>query len=247
MLPQETASVVKLKAPVLNTETVLQQITCTRPTREGEFNISTEVRQGKKIVNCYGHGGAGWTTLFGSVAEAIRLFEREFKASKEMPIHVIGAGCMGLTAAIELVRLGYHVTGITAKDIYDTASWRAGGYFAFVSVKTSPEEQEHLNAIGEETFKVYECIGQGKHPYLSKETARYLPVYCGKDTEAGIKDLAERKLLPPPEEVTLDFGNGVQHFNFLKYMTYYMDTTLLMKQLMAEVKRLGIPLKTGRV
>lgn len=247
MLSQETSTEVKLTPPIISAETILQRITCTRPTREGEFNISTEIRQEKKIINCYGHGGAGWTTLFGSVNEAIQLFQRDFAASKQLPIRVVGAGCVGLTAAIELKRLGYNVVGIVADEIYDTASWRAGGYFAFVSVKTSPEEQEHLNVIGEETFKVYECIGQGKHAYLSKETVRYLPVYCGKDTEAGIKDLAARKLLPPPEEVTLDFGKGVKHPNFLKYMTYYMDTTHLMQQLMAEVIRLGIPLTNEHI
>ena len=45
----------------------------------------------KTIVNCYGHGGWGWTTLFGSVQYAIELFEKT-NPSKDIPIRVIGWG-----------------------------------------------------------------------------------------------------------------------------------------------------------
>jgi D-amino-acid oxidase len=240
-------TVVKLVPPVLNESTVLKKVTCTRPKRAGRFNISTDTFQGqtnvKEIVNCYGHGGAGWTTLFGSVGKAIRLFQSEHPLSQQKPIRVIGSGCMGLTAAIELMQQGYQVSGISTKEIYDLCSWRAAGYFAFVSVQTSPEEQENLNEIGVETFKTYRQIEQGSHPYISSDAVRYIPVYCGKDTESGVEALEARGLIPPHEEVTLDFGGGVRHENFVKYMTYFMDTTKLMKQLIAEVKRLGIPIE----
>lgn len=42
--------------------------------------------------------------------------------------------------------------------------------------------------------------------------------------------------------MTLDFGNGVIRENFIKYWTYFMDTTAIMLQLKAEVVRLGIPI-----
>ncbi len=248
MLEQQvTNRVIRLTPPVLSGEALLAQVVCTRPMREGCFNISTEARLGKKIVHCFGHGGAGLTTFLGSVAEALRLYQRDFAAAKTEPICVIGAGCMGLTAAIELARTGCTNLRIVAEEIYDTPSWRAGGYFAFVSIKTSPQEQQRLGAIGEETFKTFQRISRGEHPYLAKETLRYLPVYCGKGTDSGIEELSERKLLPPPEEVTLDFGSGVKHAHFQKYSTYYVETTLLMRQLMAEVKRLGIPIEKRRV
>jgi D-amino-acid oxidase len=241
------ASIVKLTPPILNPSTVLKEVRCTRPMREGRFNISTEVFQDKTVVHCYGHGGSGWTTLFGSVGKAIALFQSEHPLSQKKPIRVIGSGCMGLTAAIELARQGYEVRGISTKELYDICSWRAAGYFALVSVKTSPEEQENLNEIGVETFKAYQQIDQGKHPYISSDAVRYIPVYCSKDTEAGVEDLEKRGLIPPHEEVTLDFGAGVRHENFVKYMTYFMDTTKLMKQLTAEVKRLGIPIEMQTV
>ncbi len=239
--------IVTLTPPVLNNQTILKEVTCTRPMREGRFNISTEKSVGKKIVHIYGHGGSGWTTLFGSVNKGIKLFQTELNPNKAVPIRVIGSGCMGLTTAIELTRLGYKVSGIYTKDLYDIPSWRAAGYFALVSVKTSPEEQNNLNEIGVDTFKTYQRIDQGKHPYITKKAVRFMPVYCSKDTDSGVEDLEVRGLIPPHEEVTLDFGNGALHPNFVKYMTYFMDTTSLMQQLTAEVKRLEIPIEIKEV
>lgn len=215
--------------------------------REGSFNLSLAKREGKIVVHCYGHGGSGWTTLFGSVSHVIRLFEKDAAANKKTPVRIIGSGCMGLTAAIELKRLGYNVTGISTKEIHDIPSWRAAGYFALVSIKTSAAEQETLNAIGIDTFKTFQSIEAGNHAYLSKETVRYMPVYCSKETEAGVEELEARGLIPPKEEVTLDFGNGVQHINFVKYMTYFMDTTRLMQELLAAMKELGIPIEKKEV
>lgn len=240
----------KLTPPVLNHATILKETICTRPMRDGRFNISAETWNGKngekKIVHCYGHGGSGWTTLWGSVGKAVKLIQNDPKAI-EKPVRVIGSGCMGLASAIELKRLGYDVVGITTKELYDIASWRAAGYFALVSVKTSPEEQENLNQIGTDTFKTYQRIGQSQHPYITQDAVRYLPVYCSYDTESGVEDLEAQGLIPPKENVTLDFGNGVTHPHFVKYMTYFLDTTKLMRQLTAEVKKLGIPIEMGEV
>lgn len=233
------ATVVKLTPPVLNEETIRKEVACTRPMRDGAFNISFEQIGNKKIINCYGHGGSGWTTLFGSVRKAIQLFAAQHP-DQNIPIRVIGSGCMGLTSAIELGRAGFQVK-ISSKELYDLPSWRGTGYLAIVSVKTSPEEQEDLNKIGVATFRAYESIGKGFCPFVSRDAVRYLPVYCSKDTESGLEDLEARKLIPQREEVTLDFG-AVQHENFVKYMTYFIDTTKLMQQFTAEVKRLGIPI-----
>ncbi len=238
--------IVKLTPPEISNETILEKIVCIRPMREGKFNISLEQKGDKTIVNCYGHGGSGWTTLFGSVNKAIELFQKTVP-NKAKPIRIIGSGCMGLTTAIELSRLGYHVAAISTKDVYEMPSWKAAGYFALVSVKTSPEEQADLNKIGLNTFLVYQKIDRGEHPYLSKESVKFMPVYCSVETEAGIEDLAAQGMIPPPENVSLDFSNGVIHHGYVKYMTYFMNTTLLMCQLVAEVQRLGINIELKKV
>lgn len=238
--------IVKLVPPQISNETVLQEITCTRPMREGKFNISLEQESKKTIVNCYGHGGSGWTTLFGSVSKAIELFQKT-APNKAKPIRIIGSGCMGLTAAIELSRLGYQVAGISTKSLYDSPSWRAAGYFALVSVKTSPEEQAELNEIGLNTFLTYQKIDSGTHPYIAKEAVKLLPVFCSIDTEAGVEDLEARGMIPAREYVSLDFGNGVIHHDYVKYMTYFMNTTTLMRQLNAEAERLKIKIELKEI
>ena len=245
-LNAQDAQVIKLTPPQITSTTILEEIVCTRPMREGKFNISLEKQGNKTIVNCYGHGGSGWTTLFGSVNKALALYDASHP-DKKKPIRIIGSGCMGLTTAIELTRLGYHVKGIYTKDLYNIPSWRAAGYFALVSVKTSPEEQNDLNEIGLNTFLTYQQIEKGQHPYICKEAVKFMPVYCSVDTEAGVEDLEQRGMIPAREYVTLDFGNGVIHPDFVKYMTYFMNTSTLMQELQAEVKRLGIQVENQTV
>ena len=67
------------------------------------------------------------------------------------------------------------------------------------------------------------------------------------DTDAGVEDLEARGMIPPREYVSLDFGNGVIHHDYVKYMTYFMNTTTLMRQLTAEVQRLGINVELKKV
>lgn len=230
---------VKLTPPRISHETILREVVCTRPMREGNFNISAEQHGQKTLVNCYGHGGSGWSALFGSVKKAIKLFQNT-DPHKNMPIRVIGAGCMGLTTAIELARLGYQVAGIFTTGFDDISSWRAAGYFAFISIKTDPEEQASVNEIGLESFLTYREIEQGRHPYLTQDTVKWMPVFCSMSTKAGIEILEASGMIPLREYVSLDFGNGVIHHGFVKYMSYFMQTTLLMHQLTVEAKRLGI-------
>lgn len=238
------ANIVHLTPPNLSYRS---EVACNRPMRLGKFNISAEMVGEKTVVNCLGHGGSGYTTLFGSVNQAIRKFEAMPGVSKDVPIRVIGAGCMGLTCAAELMRLGYTVAGITTEELYDIPSWRATGYFALVSIKTSPEEQENLNEIGMDTFVTYNQIAEGKHPYFNPTVVRMLPVYSSQQTDVGIEDIEARGLIPPHEDVTIDFGNGVQYPNFVKNMTYFMDVTEMMRQLTDEMNRLGIPIEVKRV
>lgn len=243
-------TVVRLTPPAISEATLSERILCKRPRRDGRFNISCstiQTKRGEKIrVDCNGHGGSGITTSFGSVRKAIELYT-EKNPDKKTPIRVIGSGIIGLMMAIELVRLGYRVAGISTKSLHDIASYKAAGYFALVSVKTDQTEQANLNAIGEHTFRTFQEVEKGAHPYLTKECVRYMPVYCSDDTETGLEDVEAKGLIPKREYVTLDFKNGVQHPHYVKLMTYFMNTTTIMKQLLTEVRRLGIPITMEEV
>jgi hypothetical protein len=93
-LTADEPRVVKLAPPQITEETISEELVCTRPMRDGKFNISLEHIGDKTVINCYGHGGSGWTTLFGSVNKAIDLFVNS-NVDKQKPIRVVGAGCMG--------------------------------------------------------------------------------------------------------------------------------------------------------
>lgn len=240
------AKIVKLTPPPITPNTISEKIVCTRPMREGAFNISLENQAGKAIIHCYGQGGSGWTTLFGSVQKALLLFLSK-KPSKNSPIRIIGSGCMGLTLAIELSRLGYKIAGITTKSLFDIPSWQAAGYMAMVSIMPSSHERVALQKIGIDSFLAFQQIFRGAHPYITKEALRLLPVYSSEDTETGVEDLEQQGLIPPREVVTLDFGNGVKHPHYVKNVTYFINTSALMVQLSAYVKGLGIPIYVQHV
>lgn len=248
---KQSYSIVKLTPPMLDSKAMLEQIRCTRPVREGMFDISvrtltTQHGQNKTVFNCCGMGGGGWTTGYGSVEEAVKLLEAS-NISKKVPIRIIGAGCIGLLTALELTSKGYNVAGITAKELYAIPSWRAAGYYAIVSLKTAPSEEERLNRINLATFEAYQRIEQGKCPYLTKDVVRMMPVYCSEETVSGLEELEANGYIPSAEKVVLDFGNGVTHKNFVKYMTYFMDTTKLMQQMRLEVDKRGITITRAAV
>lgn len=233
--------VIKLTPPKISQDTLLEKVVCTRPYRKEGMNISTIESNGKNIVNCYGHGSYGFTTLFGSVDKALDLFQKT-NPDKSTPIRIIGSGCMGLTCAVELARLGYQIAGISTKSLYDTPSWKAGGYF---SLGISMMGNQEIYDITIQTFLTYQRIEKGTHPYITQEAVKMLPVYC--NTDAGVEQLEALGLIPPKEDVILDFGNNVIYEGFAKHMSYFMNTTSLMQQLTKEVNRLGIPIEVKEI
>jgi hypothetical protein len=239
-------TVAHLEPPIISSETVAAYVRCTRPLREGKFNISVEEKEGKTVVHCYGFGRSGWTCLFGAVNKAVTLFEQTLP-SKETPIRVLGSGCMGLTSAVELSRRGYTVVGVTTKDLYNNPSWKAGGLFEVAATKSGPEEEKNIQEISAFSFLTYRQIETGEHPYLPCGDARLLPVYFPQGAGKALGYLEQVGLVPPREEVTLDFGNGAVYPNFAKCLTYFIDTGRIMLHLLKEMERLGIPIDIKEV
>lgn len=246
LLHAEQIEIVKLTPPKITPETIESKIVCFRPKRNGGFNISVEKSPSKIIVHCYGHGGWGWTTLFGSVEHAIKLFQ-ECNCDKSIPIRVVGSGCIGLACAIELSNLGYHVVGISTKTLFDTPSWKAAGSFSWSLSGLSPESKKQHSKYKVKTFIAYQQVERGEHSYLSKDTVRLLPSYTIEGVEAGLSDIIEAKLIPEPRKVILDFGNWVMHPNYLEYQTYFMNTTMMMQQMFDKVEALGIPVEIEEI
>lgn len=232
--------IVQLKPPRLESSMIEVEASCDRPRRPSGVNISLEDNNDKLIVHCYGHGGFGFTTLFGSINEALALL-MERNPDKQTPIRVIGSGCMGLTMAIELYRHGFTTISISTKEKYTIPSWRAGGFFDPGVGTEDDEAGKHHLALGLATYDVLHAIEQGEHPYLTAHIVQRLPIYYPTTINVEVEVLEALQLMPPSELVTLDFGNGVVHEGYKKQLTYFINITELMNQLWAQVEQLHIP------
>ena len=91
---------------------VFRTTVCLRPFRAQGPRIETEALGRKTVVHNYGHGGSGWSLSWGSAAEAVRLALESYPDRQSSPekIAVVGAGALGLTAAITAQRAGAEVT-----------------------------------------------------------------------------------------------------------------------------------------
>lgn len=96
---------------------------CLRPFRAAGPRIEVEEVRRKRVVHNYGHGGSGWSLSWGSADIAVGLAMAE--GARE--IAVIGAGALGLTAALTAQRRGAKVTIYTKEQFPDVRSARATG------------------------------------------------------------------------------------------------------------------------
>ncbi len=102
---------------------VFRNTVCLRPFRAMGPRIEAEALGHKTVVHNYGHGGSGWSLSWGSAAEAVRLAMQ----SSPRKIAVIGAGALGLTAAITAQRAGADVTIYARERFPYVRSARATG------------------------------------------------------------------------------------------------------------------------
>lgn len=237
---------VHLTPPKLDTASIAVKASCDRPRRTDGIHIALEKQYEKTIVHCYGHGGSGFTTLFGSIEKAVALLLDQ-NLNKQTPIAIIGSGCMGLTAALELYRHGFTAITIYTKEIYQLPSWRAGGFFdPGTGKEDDPAGLERLK-LGLATYATLYAIEHGKHPYLTSTIVRRLPIYFPASMKMGVEVLEEINAMPASLPVTLDFGNGVLHEGYKRQETYFINVTELMQQLWAQIEKLNIPVVTAEI
>ncbi|WP_336974468.1 FAD-dependent oxidoreductase [Sphingobium aromaticiconvertens] len=110
--------------PIRATPDRLFRVTvCVRPFRAAGPRIEVEGVRGKRVVHNYGHGGSGWSLSWGSAEIAVGLA----MADGVRDIAVIGAGALGLTAALTAQRRGAKVTIYTKDQFPNVRSARATG------------------------------------------------------------------------------------------------------------------------
>ena len=135
----------ELNPPQLSSYHLAEHIICYRPMRQGSPAMSIEDKDGKLIVNNYGHGGSGWTLGPGAAKYVVALLQKQADAqqlTKQTPIAVVGAGALGLFSALELINQGFTNVTIYATSFDNLTSHKAGGLLAPVSMNNNPQAQE---------------------------------------------------------------------------------------------------------
>ncbi len=234
---------IHLIPPLLEDQHIKDRIVCIRAHRERIFKLSAEFNAGKLICHNYGHGGAGYTFLFGCVDESIKQFEQtcaEHPYLKNKPIAVVGAGCHGLLTAIRLARSGFQVR-VIAKEIHDLPSYKAAGFFFPRPRKVSdaPEREQFLK-LGIHSYATYQLIAHGAHDFI-KAGARLVPAYYDPAIDPGFAPYIERGLIKAHEQVMISF-DGRCHYAAHEYTVAHINARELMAELHAQIQELAIPL-----
>ncbi|MET0376059.1 MAG: FAD-dependent oxidoreductase, partial [Rhizorhabdus sp.] len=113
---------------------------CLRPFRATGPRLDTEQVGRKLVVHNYGHGGSGWSLSWGSAMIAVG----KAMAGSPKEIAVIGAGALGLTAALTAQRAGAKVTIYAKERFPNVRSARATGSW------TPDSRVAMANAVGPE-------------------------------------------------------------------------------------------------
>jgi glycine/D-amino acid oxidase-like deaminating enzyme len=131
---------------------------CTRPFRPAGPRQDVERVGDKFVVHNYGHGGSGWSLSWGSADVVVRKVLAEESAQRE--VAVIGAGALGLTAALTAQRAGLKVT-IYARErapyvrsVRATGSWTPDSRIALSSA-VAPEFAAQWEAMARTSFAMY--------------------------------------------------------------------------------------------
>lgn len=106
-----------------NPDRIFRVTVCLRPFRAAGPRIEAEPLGRKLLVHNYGHGGSGWSLSWGSAQRAVAMA----MADSPKEIAVIGAGALGLTAAITAQRAGAKVTIYAKERFPEVRSARATG------------------------------------------------------------------------------------------------------------------------
>ncbi|CAN5356151.1 FAD-dependent oxidoreductase [soil metagenome] len=139
---------------------------CLRPFRAAGPRIETEQLGRKLVVHNYGHGGSGWSLSWGSAAVAVRLAMEG--GARE--IAVIGAGALGLTAALTAQRAGAHVTIYAREQFPDVRSARATGTWSpdsriAMEAAVDPGFADRWESMARTSFATYQSfLGMAGNP-----------------------------------------------------------------------------------
>ena len=144
---------------------------CTRPFRGAGPRQDVERVGDKYVVHNYGHGGSVWSLSWGSAYVVVRKAVATLaEGGGQRDVAVIGAGALGLTAALTAQRAGLKVT-IYARErapyvrsVRATGSWTPDSRVGLRSAVT-PDFAANWEAMARTSFAMYMTyIGSAGYP-----------------------------------------------------------------------------------
>lgn len=132
---------------------------CLRPFRAAGPRIAVEQVGRKRVVHNYGHGGSGWSLCWGSAQSAVPLA----LADGIKDVAVIGAGALGLAAAITAQRAGASVTIYAREQFPFVRSARATGTWSpdsrvAMEGAVDPGFGDRWEAMARASFQYYQSM-----------------------------------------------------------------------------------------
>lgn len=215
----------------LSPDQVFRTTVCLRPFRAKGPRIEAETIGRKLVVHNYGHGGSGWSLSWGSAEAAVRLAMQ----SSPRRIAVVGAGALGLTAALMAQRAGAEVT-IYARErfpfvrsAFATGSWTPASRVA-MAADVAPDFADRWETMARYAWRMHQSyVGLAGNPvewmdqYVVRGGGRPGPRPAYADIEPGFLHLDGRinDIVPHGQPVLNDAhpfaSDNVQRTNILTF------------------------------
>ncbi len=176
---------------------IFRTTVCLRPFRAAGPRIEVEQVGRKRVVHNYGHGGSGWSLSWGSAEVAVGMA----LADGVREVAVIGAGALGITAALTAQRAGASVTIYAREQFPHVRSARATGTWSpdsrvAMQKAVDPGFGDRWEAMARSSFATYQSyLG------LPGDPVEWTDRYMLSDTPFG----QERQPAAMPTERPDDF------------------------------------------
>ncbi len=233
-----------LPVPDLSEASIQRYVAGIRPCRRGGLRIEAERlgsdAGGKLVVHNYGHGGCGVTIGLGTGDEVVRLVREHAGEGAGVPVAVLGAGTVGLMAALRLLEAGHRVRIIAEKPGTETVSVVAGAVWLPTGVEfgSTPERVRWFHAI------LHRSI-DGLRALPERFGVEELPVYEPVGAPAYQEFFDNGTLDAPTPLEVLPVGAKVQPGRVFR--TLFMHTPRLLRSLMDEIRARGGVFETRRI
>lgn len=199
------------------------------------------------IVHNYGHSGCGWTFAPGS---AQLCCEHVMQACNEInedlhshTIAILGAGINGLMTAYHLAKKGFRVTIYSQEFSPHTTSDIAPALFTPPSISKTFDEKL-LKRLLCESYQVYKELAESNNPEFNGVMFRDFYTY---NDDAGMEIAVHYGLIPSGEPVDVYFSATSSPKRCMRYTTFFMDTNIIMKELMQKLRGFGVKMITKKI